>query len=344
MGTKLELPFSGTSNNRPDVPGFQVIDGIAGIAVDGLSTGSTLLPGGPGPVFSIGVRGTSQAVDLGIPTAPGVPPQFLVSIGVLGSSPNGTGVRAEGKNGVFGQASNGTGVEGQGNVGVAGDGDTGVVGTGRRNGVVGQTNSDTDAGVNGRSNGTGFGVFGLSERGHGVEGHSTTGIGVVGFSQQGLAGRFIGNVEVTGVVTANDILVGGMDCAEDFDMAGLETIEAGTVMVIDKGGALLPCDHAYDRKVMGVISGAGAFKTGIVLGRQHSTSRRLPLALVGRVYCKVDAEYGPVEIGDLLTTSVTLGHAMKAGDPFKAFGAVIGKALSPLMQGRGLVPIIVALQ
>jgi hypothetical protein len=58
----------------------------------------------------------------------------------------------------------------------------------------------------------------------------------------------------------------------------------------------------------------------------------------------VDASYGPIEVGDLLTTSETPGHAMKAADASRAFGAVIGKALSALPEGRALVPILVALQ
>ena len=65
---------------------------------------------------------------------------------------------------------------------------------------------------------------------------------------------------------------------------------------------------------------------------------------MGKVYCKVDADYASIEVGDLLTTSSTPGHAMKADDPFKTFGAVIGKALRPLKAGRGLIPILVALQ
>ncbi len=52
----------------------------------------------------------------------------------------------------------------------------------------------------------------------------------------------------------------------------------------------------------------------------------------------------PIEIGDLLTTSATPGHAMKATDPHKAFGAVIGKALRPLDRGQGLIPVLIALQ
>jgi hypothetical protein len=65
---------------------------------------------------------------------------------------------------------------------------------------------------------------------------------------------------------------------------------------------------------------------------------------VGKVFCKVDAQYGAIAVGDLLTTSPTLGHAMKATKPHKAFGAVIGKALRPLQDGCGLIPILIALQ
>jgi hypothetical protein len=66
--------------------------------------------------------------------------------------------------------------------------------------------------------------------------------------------------------------------------------------------------------------------------------------LLGKVFCKVDAGHGAIEIGDLLTTSPTPGHAMKAENPLKAFGTVIGKALRPLAEGQGLIPILIALQ
>jgi len=96
--------------------------------------------------------------------------------------------------------------------------------------------------------------------------------------------------------------------------------------------------------VAGVISGAGDCKPAIVLDKQPSHANRSPLALLGKVFCKVDARYGSIEVGDLLTTSETPGHAMKATDPLKAFGSIIGKALRPLRDGQGLIPILVALQ
>jgi len=116
-------------------------------------------------------------------------------------------------------------------------------------------------------------------------------------------------------------------------------------MVLDQNGALQQSRQAYDKKVAGVISGAGAFKPAITLDKQKNSGKnRLPLALVGKVFCKVDAQYGSVEVGDLLTTSPTTGCAMRVADPLKAFGAVIGKALRPLQTGQGLIPILVALQ
>jgi len=136
----------------------------------------------------------------------------------------------------------------------------------------------------------------------------------------------------------------GADCAEDFQVRDAATIEPGTVLVIDEAGGLRRSRTAYDRRVAGVVSGAGGLRPGIVLDKQQEGSDRRPIALVGKVFCKVDAAGGAIAIGDLLTTSDTPGHAMRVGDPSRAFGAVIGKALAPLAAGRGVVPILVALQ
>ena len=143
---------------------------------------------------------------------------------------------------------------------------------------------------------------------------------------------------------AGDITLRNADCAEDFDVDGAENVEPGTVLVIDADGRLHPSDSAYDRRVAGVVSGAGSVRPGIVLDRRPGGAGRLPVALVGKVYCKVEATSAPVDVGDLLTSSTVRGHAMKARDPRRAFGAVIGKALAPLAAGTGLVPILVALQ
>ena len=143
---------------------------------------------------------------------------------------------------------------------------------------------------------------------------------------------------------SGDIVLSNADCAEDFGICSTEKVEPGTVMVLDQEDKLRQCTGAYDKRVAGVIAGAGGYRPGIVLDKKHSQNNRLPVALLGKVYCKVDAQYLSIEVGDLLTTSPTPGHAMKADDPFKAFGAVIGKALRPLVGGQALVPILVCLQ
>ncbi len=152
-------------------------------------------------------------------------------------------------------------------------------------------------------------------------------------------------LDVNGTINASaDVVVGGGDCAEEFDIVDMESIEPGTVMVIDNGGALRASEQAYDKRVAGVISGAGDLRPGITLDKQANKANRLPIALTGKVYCKVDADCGEVEVGDLLTTSSTYGHAMKVNDHVKSIGAIIGKALRPLEAGCGLIPILVALQ
>ena len=165
------------------------------------------------------------------------------------------------------------------------------------------------------------------------------------------AGYFEGTVQVTGdagitgnLTVGGDILLEGADCAEEFDLQAAVDFDPGTVMVLGRDGGLEPSSQDYDRKVVGVVSGAGSYRPGVILDRRADSGNRAPIALVGKVYCKVDAQYGPVEVGDLLTTSPTAGHAMKASDPSRAFGAVIGKALRPLPSGQELVPILIALQ
>jgi hypothetical protein len=201
-------------------------------------------------------------------------------------------------------------------------------------GVFGSNNSGKGRGVQG--NGPEAGVAGFSQTGVGVLAQS----GAVALKAQGpLAGRFEGDVEVTG-----DIKLINADCAEDFDVAENGKLDPGTVVVCDGDGALQPSLYSYDRRVVGVVSGAGDYKPAIVLDRQEHLQHRTPVALMGKVFCNVDADQNPIEVGDLLTTSSTPGHAMKASDTLRAFGAVIGKALQQLATGRGKIPILVALQ
>lgn len=140
-----------------------------------------------------------------------------------------------------------------------------------------------------------------------------------------------------------DIWISNADCAEEFDLAQLDA-EPGMVMVLTEEGRVIPGTAAYDSKVIGVASGAGTYRPGLILDRRETGLKRIAIALVGKVFCFVDATQEPVRVGDLLTTADRKGHAMRATDPQSAFGAVLGKALAPLESGCGLIPILVALQ
>lgn len=140
-----------------------------------------------------------------------------------------------------------------------------------------------------------------------------------------------------------DIQLPGADCAEEFGTVGTAEIVPGTVLVVADEDELRPCDRAYDKRVAGVVSGANGVHPGLVLNKRATPGSRSPVALNGKVYCKVDASQSAIEVGDLLTTSPLQGHAMKACDRSRAFGAVLGKALTPFERGRGLIPILVSL-
>ena len=238
----------------------------------------------------------------------------------------------------------GTGVKGQGHIGVNGDSPDFV-------GVLGTSQAAHDAAVMG-VNDKGWGVTGRSAQNTGVSGESASGIGVHGKGGR-LAGFFEGNVKVVGelyvqgnvrIPAGGDLLLEGADCAEQFDVDDLAQIEPGSVLIVRDDGVLEECSSAYDTRVVGVVSGAGKFRPGIVLDNQSSPRRREPIALVGKTYVKIDAGFGPIMPGDLLTTSATPGHAMRASDRTRASGSLLGKALAPLHEGRGLIPILVTLQ
>lgn len=142
-----------------------------------------------------------------------------------------------------------------------------------------------------------------------------------------------------------DIILANADCAEEFEVVDAALAEPGTVLVLDdEPGSLRTSRVAYDTRVAGVVSGAGAYKPGIVLDRSGVSERRRAIALVGKVFCKVEADSAPIKPGTLLTTSDFPGHAMAASDRERSFGAVIGKALKAVPTGTGLIPILVALQ
>jgi hypothetical protein len=316
-------PLKGTSSkaNEPAVTGTNTGggDGVSGTGWRGVVGTSNKFQGVFGKsVDNAGIVGESDKLH-----------------GVFGicHNPNGAGVYGTndkgepGAKGVLGECANGDG----------------VVGTGWR-GIVGL--SDRFQGVFGKSIDN-AGVVGESDKLHGVFGicHNPNGAALYGTNDAGgFAAIFDGRVEHHDHVTCHkDIFMVNADVAEEFDVVGDRAVEPGCVVVLAGDDAIRVCDRAYDRRVAGVVSGAGNYRPALVLHRKPRSDRRA-LALSGKVWCKVDASRGPIELGDLLTTSSTPGHAMCARDAGRAFGAVIGKALGGLRSGRGLVPVLVALQ
>jgi Mrp family chromosome partitioning ATPase len=153
-------------------------------------------------------------------------------------------------------------------------------------------------------------------------------------------------------------------------------VEAGDVLVADRftPGLMRKATSAEDKAVVGVVSATPGVALGAGVQRlaeiepelaarvdearargdreaedlawaqleEQFEATHAAVALSGTVACKVDAGYGPIEIGDLLVTSPTTGHAMRADEP--APGTVLGKALEPLNAGAGTIKVLVMLR
>jgi hypothetical protein len=345
-----------STDNTPAVSGSSLASATSATPAPGGATG---VVGSSGS--GIGVVGTSQSND---------------AINGLSHSSQHAGVSANNDGG-------GYGLWAQGTIAGAFSGDVNVVGDALNDAFNSLSHSPQHAGVSANNDAGGFGLWASGTTAGYFQGnvrvvgdalndafnslsHSPQHAGVSANNDAGgfglwasgaTAGCFQGNVQMNGDATVTgtlnvggDVVLEGADCAEEFDMRTNADLDPGTVVVLDENGALEPGWQGYDRKVAGVISGAGEFRPGMILDRRrdldrrNASDKRAPVALMGKVYCKVDAQYGPVEVGDLLTTSPTTGHAMKASDAARAFGAVIGKAMQPLRAGQALLPILIALQ
>lgn len=151
----------------------------------------------------------------------------------------------------------------------------------------------------------------------------------------------------TGVATVKVLeITGGADIAEPFHMSHPEELPKGAVVVIDEEnpGRLKMSSEPYDTRVAGIISGANGVQPGLALHQQGKIEGGQNVALTGRAYALADATQGAIKPGDLLTTSGTPGHVMRASDSGRRSGAVLGKAMTSLKDGKGLVLVLVGLQ
>jgi hypothetical protein len=193
-------------------------------------------------------------------------------------------------------------------------------------------------------NTTGVLVHNASPTGTAVKLQSSGGDMIIG--QNIISGaRF--RIDATGNVFANAFNVGGADFAESMAVTeSKEQYEPGDAMIIDSGlrRTLTRSSSPYSTKVAGVYS----TKPGVVANPygvdDPRVSAEIPLAVVGIVPCKVTAENGAIEAGDLLVTSSLAGHAMKGTDASRMVGAVLGKALEPLAEGTGTILVLVTIR
>jgi hypothetical protein len=168
-----------------------------------------------------------------------------------------------------------------------------------------------------------------------------------------------GNWSVDGTLTS-----GGADYAELIDVEGAATdYEPGDVLVISDqvDRAVELAAEAYSSRVVGVYSTDPAFVAGAgtpeeQIAREEQALARagrpatllavndgaIEVAIAGIVPVKVSAENGPIRRGDLLTTSNTPGHAMKATQLVP--GTILGKAMGTLDSGTGVIEVLVLLQ
>jgi hypothetical protein len=318
------------------------VDGVddgAGFGVRGTATGGDGIVGTTRGIHKAGVRGVHTGHISAIAIIGELDHGTAAVKGQVGGGAGGVGGDDVIGSGVWGDSSRGPGIVGtssaaQGVLGeaTAGNGVAGVSASGR--GVAGFSDSfqgvyghsETQAGVVGES--TDFdGVFGVT--------HKATAAAVSGHNRGGLAGFFDGNVIVTG-----DLQLTGGDVAEQFDVS--VDLPAGSVVCLDGSARVEVCRKPYDKRVAGIVSGLQDRRPALILDRSVG-GRRQPIAVVGKAWCLADADDSPIEVGDLLTTSGHAGHAMAVRRPTDAFGAVIGKALSPLAAGRGSVLVLVGL-
>lgn len=152
----------------------------------------------------------------------------------------------------------------------------------------------------------------------------------------------------TSKITTDVLHINGADFSERFDIDPRKTeLKPGMIVSIDPEhpGRLQTSIKSYDTTVAGIVSGAGGVRVGLLMGHQGTLADgQYPVALSGRVYCLVDADRGAIRPGDLITTSDTPGHGMKVADSAQAQGAIIGKAMTGLSEGKGMVLVLVTLQ
>lgn len=135
------------------------------------------------------------------------------------------------------------------------------------------------------------------------------------------------------------------DLAEITPVNPQDSVEAGDIVCIDKNVPMrmTRCQAAYDTLVAGIVSDPDT--ASMVIGGDtppesvKTVQDKKPIALVGRVTCKVTSAGGPIAIGDMLVTSNEPGCAMKADPKKLGPGMLVGKALEASSARSGKIKV-----
>lgn len=123
--------------------------------------------------------------------------------------------------------------------------------------------------------------------------------------------------------------------------ASLEALEPGDVVEIDpdRPGYVRKSLNSFGPALVGVITDTPAIVVGnSTAGSGGNMGGRQPLmAFSGQTLVKVTDEGGPIQAGDLLTSSSTAGHAMRCPNAQACAGLTIAKAMSAHEAGRGVI-------
>ncbi|MEK7193506.1 MAG: hypothetical protein AAB652_01835 [Patescibacteria group bacterium] len=120
-----------------------------------------------------------------------------------------------------------------------------------------------------------------------------------------------GSTTANSIIARGSIYGGQADIGEFVQVVGpAEDYGAGDLLSISvaKPGKFEKSRVAYDQKLVGVVTETA----GLVAGGGDDGRGSIIMALAGRLPVKVTGQNGPIEPGDYLTSSDTLGYAMKA--------------------------------
>jgi hypothetical protein len=378
-------PYSFRAEDANHVGGFRVSNAaephvLFPLGNDGKFPASVLPAGAPSgnylkkgePDTSNGTSNHSMLLISNIGSGDGIEARGGNGRGLLGSSDYNDGIVGKtGKNnksGVYGHSIDGFGVTGSStnNIGVQGFGATGV---------KGRSTIDNGKGVFGEaSGGSGTGVYGAAKG-------SSSLYGVYGSCeyrwQRAVYSK--GDLEVDGSIYASDSKSGfvvdiclnddgtSLKHGEVVVISGVAEPVLGTIPVplvcratgANATGIIGVVDRLYQTysnsvhhpKMQGSTISEKEPNGSLMEGMTIAPGSYLSVVTLGAYQViRIDASYGAIQPGDLLTSSPSPGYAMKAqpvnvsGVEFYRPGTIIGRALATLEFGQGTVPVFVSLQ